>query len=249
MFIVMSKKYSNKLYCFSPPVMLATFVIELSLAFYSIWRYKLTSINRLVVSILASLASFQLAEYMVCGGLGWSHIEWARLGYVSITLLPAIGIHLLTKLANKKMPWLVGSVYATCAAFVTFYLVGAGAVNGQACYPNYAVFYTNSDVSQWYTAYYYGWLMVGTYLAWHWGMGNPKIRKTLHAMMLGYLVFLVPTTAFNIIDPTTIKGIPSIMCGFAVILAIILATQVLPKSGEKRQYPSPSFLSSRSSDN
>jgi hypothetical protein len=52
--------------------------------------------------------------------------------------------------------------------------------------------------------------------------------------MLGYLVFLVPTTAFNIIDPTTLKGIPSIMCGFAVLLSIIIAFKVLPEVSEKR---------------
>jgi hypothetical protein len=228
--------------------MLATFVIEVSLALYSVWRYKLTAVSRLAVLILASLASFQLAEYMVCGGLGWSHIEWARFGYVAITLLPALGIHMLTTIANKKMPWLIGAAYFTCVSFVAFYVLGAGAVNGQACYPNYAVFYTNSNVSQWYTAYYYGWLMIGTYLAWNWGMENPEIRKSLHAMMLGYLVFLLPTTAFNIIDPTTIKGIPSIMCGFAVMLAVIIVTKVLPKSAEKRQYLSLYLLPSKNSD-
>jgi hypothetical protein len=216
--------------------MLVTFIVEVALAAYTLWRYKLTQTSRLVFLILLSLASFQLAEYMVCGGLGWSHIEWARFGYVAITLLPALGIHALVTIANKKMPWLVASVYLTCAAFVTFYLVGAGAVNGQACYPNYAVFYTNTNVSQWYTAYYYGWLMIGTYLAWHWGMEKPSKRTPLHAMMAGYLVFLVPTTAFNIIDPTTIKGIPSIMCGFAIMLAVIMVLKVLPNAGHKRQY-------------
>lgn len=214
--------------------MLVTFLIEIGLAFYTLWRYKLTTISRLAVLMLTALASFQLAEYMTCGGLGWSHIEWARFGYVAITLLPALGISMLVKLANKKMPWLVAAAYATCASFAAFYLLGAGAVNGQACYPNYAVFYTDSSVSQYYTAYYYGWLMIGTYLAWHWGMEQPTIRKPLHAMMFGYLVFLVPTTAFNIIDPTTIKGIPSIMCGFAVLLAFIVVFRVLPKSGVKR---------------
>lgn len=232
--MIMFRKYSGKMYCFSPPVMLATFVIEFALAFYTLWRYKLTTVTRLAIVILIALGAFQLAEYMVCGGLGWSHIEWARFGYVAITLLPALGIHMLVKLADKKAPWLVAAAYLTCAAFVAFYLLGAGAINGQACYPNYAVFYTNHDVSQLYTAYYYGWLMIGIYLAWQWGNEQPKIRNTLRAMMLGYLVFLVPTTIFNIIDPTTLKGIPSIMCGFAVLLSLVVVFGVLPKSAKKR---------------
>ncbi len=210
--------------------MLATFVIEFGLAFYTMWRYKISTVSRLAFVMLASLGIFQLAEYMTCGGLGWSHIEWARLGYISITLLPALGIHMLVALSGKKMPALVGAAYATCAAFVAYYIVGAGAINGQACYPNYAVFYTDHTVAQWFTAYYYGWLMVGTYLAWQWGMAMPDKRKVLHAMVAGYLVFLVPTTFFNIIDPTTMKGIPSIMCGFAVLLAFVITFKVLPDS-------------------
>ena len=226
----MIKKYQSKLYCFSPPVMLATFLIEFGLVFYTLWRYKMTTISRLAVMILASLGIFQLAEYMVCGGLGWSHIQWARVGYVAITLLPALGIHMLVKLANKKMPILVGAAYTSCAAFVAFYVLSTSAISGQACYANYAVFYTYHASSQWFTAYYYGWLMIGTYLAWQWGMDQPNRRKTLHSMMAGYLVFLVPTTVFNIIDPSTIKGIPSIMCGFAVLLAFVIVLKVLPDS-------------------
>ena len=105
----MYKKYTDKLFCFSPPVMLATFLIEFGLAFYTLWRYKMSTIRRLAVIMLFALGTFQLSEYMVCGGLGWSHIQWARVGYISITLLPALGIHMLAKLAGKKMPMLVGA--------------------------------------------------------------------------------------------------------------------------------------------
>src|ERR1035437_5936385 len=102
MLMTMFKKYQGKLYCFSPPVMLVTMLIEFSLVIYTVWRYKMTTVSRLAVVILASLGTFQLAEYMVCGGLGLSNIGWARVGYVAITLLPALGIHMLVKLADKK---------------------------------------------------------------------------------------------------------------------------------------------------
>lgn len=214
--------------------MLATFLIEFGLLFYTLWRYKMTTTVRLAVMILASLGIFQLSEYMVCGGFGWSNIQWARVGYVAITLLPAFGIHMLVKLTDKKMPMLVSAAYASCVVFVTFYVLSTSAISGQACYANYAVFYTNHIASQWFAAYYYGWLMIGTYLAWQWGMEQPAHRKSLHSMMAGYLVFLVPTTVFNIIDPSTIKGIPSIMCGFAVLLAFVIVAKVLPNSSETR---------------
>lgn len=46
---------------------------------------------------------------------------------------------------------------------------------------------------------------------------------------MGYVLFMAPTTFVNIIDPSTIIGIPSIMCGFAVLMAVALAGKVLPE--------------------
>ena len=51
--------------------------------------------------------------------------------------------------------------------------------------------------------------------------------------MIGYVLFMVPTTFVNIVDPSTISGIPSIMCGFAVLLAATLAGKVLPEYFDK----------------
>jgi hypothetical protein len=215
--------------------MLATLLVEFGLAFYTLWRYKMTTISRLAVVMLASLGTFQLAEYMVCGGLGLTNVQWARVGYVAITLLPALGIHMLVKLAGKKKNLLVASAYATCLAFVLFYVVGTNVFTGHQCLANYAVFYTQHASSGWYTGYYYGWLIIGVYLAWQWGIEQPENKKVLHWMMIGYLVFLVPTTFFNIIDPSTLKGIPSIMCGFAVLLAFVISAKVLPNSVESRR--------------
>ena len=214
--------------------MLATFLIEITFAIYTLWRYKTSTVRRLAVAMLVALASFQLAEYMVCGGLGWSGIEWSRVGYGTITLLPALGIHMVVAIAGKKSPKLIASAYASCAAFVVFYLVIEGAISGHTCAANYAVFDTYK-ASVWpFAAYYYGWLLIGTGLAWRWGNELPDRRKALWAMSIGYMTFIIPTTAFNIIDHTTTKGIPSIMCGFAVIFAFTLMTSVLPNISETR---------------
>lgn len=210
--------------------MLATFVIEFCLAFYTIWRYKMTSVSRIATAILISLGVFQFTEYMVCGGLGLTHIGWARIGYVAITLLPALGIHMLTAIANKKSLTLVVGAYTTCAVFVAYYLVNATSVTGPTCMANYAVFNAPYISSRLFGLYYYGWLMIGTFLALQWSRDVPKRRTALQGMMIGYLTFLVPTTTFNIIDPSTLSGIPSIMCGFAVLLAFVLVMSVLPNS-------------------
>lgn len=222
------KRYTNKLYCFSPPVMLATFLLEFVFLFYTIWRYKMDTVSRLVVTTLACLGIFQLAEYMVCGGLGLTTFEWSRLGYITITLLPAIGIHLVSAIAGKKSTALITTAYGSAALFATYFILVPDAINSHQCRANYAVFNMDHVSNIVYALYYYGWLLVAIYLAWRWAKTVPKRTSALYSMVIGLGLFIAPTTAFNLIDSSTIAGIPSIMCGFAVLLAIVLVVRVLP---------------------
>ena len=231
----MFERYKGKLLCFSPPVMLATFIFEFGAAFYTIWRYKMTTLTMLVFVSLLALGTFQLTEYVICGGLGWTHIDWVRLGYGAITLLPALGIHMIVTIADKKVPMLVNFAYVTCAVFLAFFLFGSGSIATDTCYANYAVFSSGKFGAWPFALYYYGWLIIGAILASSWSKEFPKKKKALIGMAGGYMAFILPTTFFNIIDPNTVKGIPSIMCGFAVLFAFTLILIVLPNSSAKRK--------------
>jgi len=48
--------------------------------------------------------------------------------------------------------------------------------------------------------------------------------------MAGYLALLIPTTTVTILWNESMAGIPSIMCGFAIILAGLLTLKVAPES-------------------
>lgn len=231
----MFKKYNDKLFCFSPPVMLATLVIEFCLAAYTFIKYKMTTISRLAIAILITLGIFQLSEYMICGGFGLTHAEWTKFGYIATALLPAFGIHLIVAIAQKKSPLIVGLAYASSILFIAYYSLNSASISGQECYANYAVFYATGLMSQLFAVYYFGWLSVGGYIAVHWSRQLPEKRIALHSVVIGGLLFIIPTYFFNVIDPTTTKGIPSIMCGFAVIFALILALRVLPNSCQNRK--------------
>lgn len=209
--------------------MLLTFLFEFAAAGYILWRYKMTKLVRLVAVMLIALGTFQISEYLICGGLGVSGTDWAKLGYLSITVLPPLGIHIITVLAGKDAKWLVSAGYATMAAFMLYFALLPGAVNIAECRPNYAVFSMHDTSAYIYTLYYYGWLAVGAGLAWFWSREN-KQSTALAWLTGGYLAFMVPTTTANLVDPSTIAGIPSIMCGFAVLLAIILVLFVMPNS-------------------
>ncbi|MDO4773537.1 MAG: histidine kinase N-terminal 7TM domain-containing protein [Candidatus Saccharibacteria bacterium] len=220
-----------RLSCFSPPVMIATFAIEIILAVHTLWRYKLNPVSRVAAVLLVCLATFQLAEYNVCEGTTLlDSAGWARLGYVAITLLPPLGIHLIARMTGDTRRWPILGAYGLGAIFVSYFLLATGGISAGACLGNYVIFEQGHGTSLWYGIYYYGLLFAGIYYAYAMSQqATPSIKRALWSLIAGYAAFMAPTTLVNIIDPSTIAGIPSIMCGFAVILALILSGFVLPE--------------------
>lgn len=219
--------------------MVATFVIELALASYTVWRYKLNTVGRLVTGMLLTLALFQLCEYNVCGHSGFAASVWSRIGYVAITLLPVLGLHLLHVIAKKPGRSLVLVAYMTMAAFSAYFLLAPSAFSGYACTGNYVIFQIGRGPAIAYSLYYYGWLFTALLLGWRWARAffaaNDKKRaQAVQWLMAAYLVFIVPTITVNMINPQTLRGVPSIMCGFAVLCALILVLFVLPRAGTLR---------------
>jgi len=229
--------------CFSSPVMLATFIIETVLAVYTVWRYKLDALGKLVVISLLTLGFFQLAEFHVCTGFGaLSAADWSRAGFVAITLLPPLGLHILHVLAKKKTGWTVPVAYATMTAFVGYFLFASTAFEGYACTGNYVIFQIGNGPAVAYAFYYYGWLLISMLLGVRWANQQVASQKTdaksrlaaIRGLIIGYMVFLVPTALANSINPATRRGIPSVMCGFAVLFALILTFYILPRLGVRR---------------
>jgi len=235
------KTKSAQLNCFSPPVMLATFCIEMVLAVYTAWRYKMNVLARLAVLMLVALAVFQLCEYHVCGGLGLRAKEWSRIGYIAITLLPPLGLHMLHVLADKPRRRLVGSAYITMVVAIGYFLIDRTAFKGYACTGNYNIFQIGMRPAIVYAVYYYGWLFTSIGFCFRWAKELKRTGKGLNrleavqGLIVGYLVFLVPTALANTVKPETRRGIPSIMCGFAVLFALILTFYIMPKLGERRR--------------
>lgn len=217
--------------------MLATFIAEISLAVYVVWRYKLTTLSRLIVLTLLALATFQLAEYFVCGGMGMTSAGWARVGYAAISMLPPLGLHILHVLGGRSGRRLVLFAYTTMVGFIVYFLWLPHAFRGYQCTGNYVIFQLGARASIMYGYYYYGWLLAAVSLAVRWlaamhtGTGEVRRRRNnIRALVAGYFVFLIPTGVANSINPDTRRGIPSIMCGFAVLFAVILVVYILPRA-------------------
>lgn len=210
--------------------MMLTFLIEVVLLVFVFIRYGLrTTLHRVASAILVCLALFQLAEYNVCGRFNVSALSWSRLGFVAITLLPPLGVHLLFTIISRKRDLLLAGAYVSSLIFIYVFGFSNLAFNSHVCAGNYAIFQLNNHMGGWFFMYYYFWLFASIFL----GLramkhANPKQSRVLRYFVSGYLFFLLPTTVINMLRPETTSGIPSIMCGFAVIYAVVLVFGILP---------------------
>lgn len=217
---------STMLYCFSPAIMIATFSIEWALAVYVLAAYGRHRIGQLATALLVFLGLFQLAEYQICRGSDTA--IWTILGLLGITILPPLGLHIIS--ATTKRQGVTWAGYLLALFFALVFIILPEAVQGATCTGNYVILHLESKVSFAYGMYYLGFVFLGTWEAYHAHLVAKKaaIRQRLYWMTVGYLAFLVPMSIAYLLIPATRAAVPSIMCGFAVILAIILAWKVVP---------------------
>lgn len=214
--------------------MMATFLLEIGMAAYVLVKYKMSQLTRLVTLLLVSLATFQLAEYFVCGGLGVDAQTWSRIGYVAITILPPLGLHLTHVIAKKPMGRMTALAYGTSALWIGLFTFSQQAFSGYTCGGNYVIFQLQPPIGGMFFIHYYIWLFVTMYFASTFARkAKLRIRKALAAQIFSYAAFILPTSTINLMWPNTAPGLPSIMCGFAVIFAVSLTMSVMPLEQER----------------
>jgi len=216
--------------------MLATFVIEVVLALYTAWRRQ-GKIARVAILLLLCLASFQWAEYQVCEGNPATHLAWVKFGLIGITMLPALGVH-ISALLTKKTP-LVSVGYAIALIFSLGFIFVPAATSGATCLGNYVLVNIGTvPIGTAYEWYYLGFIFIGI-LQLLWGIFSPgKTSHKLHDAriwyVVGYLSFTVPMGIVGYLRSEIGSGLPSIMCGFALLFALIIALRVIPLVAKKR---------------
>lgn len=225
----MFKKQKGTVFaCFSPPVMIATFIFELSSMIYVLTRYKLNLKSRLIAALLLCLAIFQLAEYMVCQESSVAELS-SRIGYVAITLLPVMGLHLMTAIINSKMKIFLYISYLLAGIISTYFLVHPNSFQSYECTGNYVIFQIGKSQAIIYSAYYFGLILLTImYGLLKYKTSTKQIKKNIRWLILGYFIFILPVAIISITHPDSRQAIPSILCGFAVLFAIVLVTRIAP---------------------
>jgi hypothetical protein len=209
--------------------MAVTFAIEIVLAIVVFARHHISRFGRVAGTVLVLLAVFQLSEYQICTNPGDASLLWSRIGFVAITLLPLAGLYLVSLVSHRQHFLKLG--YATAIGFVVYFLFVPKAITGAICGGNYVVFNTSSDLYRLYGLYYWGFLLLGIWEAIEKmaRLGHePRTRYLLRWLIVGYLSFMAPMGTMYLLFPATRNAVASIMCGFAIVLAFILAFKIVP---------------------
>jgi hypothetical protein len=217
--------------CFSPEVMIATCIVETCLFLYVFWRYKIQPAQRIAAVLILCLAIFQLAEYNICESDPALRLAWTKFGLAAISLLPALGIHLTSLITkNSRLTWFS---YAFAGVIIACFLFIPQATTGAFCTGNYIVIETHQGMGAVFGIYYCSFLALMILDA-SIALRSKKMklgkkpRSVLYWMIGGYSAFIVPMIVAYLVSPSLSQGSPSIMCGFAVILAFVLTFAVLP---------------------
>lgn len=223
---------SLTLHCFSPAVILFTCVVETALAIYSAFWYRASRFGRLATLFFLLLAGFQFSELMICRGADPN--VWARFGFVCTAILPAIGVEFVSIITKRGLP--TRFFYGMAGVFCLILIMKNGLFTSSACTGRFVEFNLGWPLLTWsYMLYYLLTLFYGIGVLWEAYMQKRGHQATVFWMLIGYAIFMLPTMVVYIVAPFMREGFPSMLCGFALLLAFVLAFKVLPLVGAKRR--------------
>lgn len=221
---------SFTLYCFTPLVSLATFIIEWALAGYAWSRYRKTTFGKTAVIFLLTLGYFQFSEFAVCR-LGGSQF-WARSGLAAIALLPPLQIYLTSLISNMNKMAVKISFLSSIVFILIFSFAPAGIATTQ-CLPNFVAYYFPHYLGVIYAIWYWLLVLFGMWQLFVALKQKTKYREAILWFLISFVVLVVPTQAAYWFLSYTKIGHVSIFCGFAILTAIIFVAKVLPAYHKK----------------
>jgi len=216
---------------YSPVLAIVTAAFEIVVAAWALDRVRRTRDGRRVLvttsAILLLLAGYQLAEVAICADVTAAGFA-PRLAFIIVTWLPPLGLLLISQLRRPRSRVTSGAAYvmfAVAAGIVVWIAVDRSFATASVCNAVYARYAHAMPHFLIYSSYY--WLgVLGMALLSGYGAltcRDGRRRGQLTQIFVGTLAFVVPSIAFSWLVPPARGALPSIMCHFALLLAVCLA--------------------------
>jgi len=232
---------------YSPTLAVATAAFEIIAAAWAfVWRRRreargpdagTRTIARITGSILLLLAGYQLAEVVICADVAAAGFL-PRLAFLIVTWLPALGLLLIAQLHRPRSRLLYGGAFAmlaVSAGIAVWILLDRSFAVASVCNAVFARYAHAEPRFQLYAGYYWVGLL-GMIAASAYGLfasSDPTRRQWLSCVHVGTLGFVAPSILVSYSVPAAKGALPSVMCHFALVLAIALARMLwVMRSGE-----------------
>lgn len=211
---------------YSPILAIATAVFELGAAAWVLAGPGRRSVLRTTAAILVFLAGYQVVEVGICT-IAPGHSFLPRLAFMVVTWLPPLGILLVSLLLGPGAR--VGRLFARgmlATAFLMQFWLGLdeGFAKLSACEAVYARYAHPTPSFVVYSSFY--WLgLLGLVACAAYGAARPRDAhngRLARLVLVGSLAFLVPALLTSQLMPAAEGALPSVMCHFAILLALFL---------------------------
>ena len=218
---------------YSPVLAIATASFEVLVAGWA-HRARPRSASRSVLwttsAILLLLAGYQLAEVAICADVAAAGFL-PRLAFVIVTPLPSLGRVLIAQLRRPRSRFLWGAAHAmlgVAAGVVVWILVDRSFASASVCNAVYARYTHAMPRFLAYGGFYWAGLAGMIAFSGHGTMTcrDPRRRQELAWVLGGTTGFVGLSMLTSWFVPTTRGALPSILCHFALFLAVCLARLV-----------------------
>jgi len=211
---------------YSPGLAIATACFEIAVAVWALRGPGERAIIRTTGAILLLLATYQIIEVSICSNVSAAGFL-PQLAFIAVTWLPPLGLILIAKLYRPRSRMLYRNAYSMLAValgIVVWIALDRGFVSVSVCTAVFARYNTATPRFMLYSGFY--WLgLLGMILFSGYGVKtciDCHRRRLLFQVFAGTLAFVVPSLLASYFVPPARGALPSVMCHFALLLAIFL---------------------------
>lgn len=215
---------------YSPLLAIVTGIFEFGAAIFAFVSVGRKHILYPVGLILLLLAGYQFSEVAVCSQP--ENLIFARVAFFNITWLPVLGILLVYRLSDPKHKWLKSIpifYFAAGLVFSFWILMDSSSITKSVCHIVIARYTTLNPFETAFGAFF----QLGLAITIFWAAAgmvyaqDSVSRKHLANLQTGILGFVLPSFIVRLLVSEPGGLLPSVMCHFALILAISLCALVV----------------------
>ncbi len=213
--------------CYAPVISLSTAIIELVLASVLLLLFPKTKLRNFFAAFIYLLGFYQFSEFMICSSN--YAVFWATIGFVTYSFFPAIALHAVLKIFKKKtnliLIYSIPIVFSLAALNIPGFIIRAecmgffvyvGNILTQSfSFPQLIPFII-------YVIYYGGFLALVSFIIFKDYLKQKNgIKKEMELVeIISIFLMILPTLILIILLPSFGFMVPSVLCEFAIFVAI-----------------------------